>query len=176
MSKNDFPSFWMYDTGAESRAQTPGAGEDARVSLRTPLQAQLLILGEPALYTFHQCPIGVFQVAVPHWVLLSASLVFRFSGSLQFGPQAEVASEAALPQGLHGCGQRSISESWHSFYNYHFQHLLRHFSGAQVRLWYVSIISLSLCNRYGGSDPVTYTESIPECPLHSGSAPIRMKI
>lgn len=56
----------MYDTGAESTAQTPGAGEDARVSLRTTLQAPLLILRDPALYTLYQCAIVVFQVAVPH--------------------------------------------------------------------------------------------------------------
>jgi hypothetical protein len=39
----------------------------------------------------------VFQVALPGWLPLSVSPIFRLSGSLQLGPHTEVASTAVQP-------------------------------------------------------------------------------
>lgn len=56
------------------------------------------------------------KTAVPYWLSLSASPISRFSGRLQFGPRAEVTSEAAQCLTLCRCSHHLVSEACHSSY------------------------------------------------------------
>lgn len=58
----------------------------------------------------------VFQVAVPIWLALSSSPIFRLSGSLQLDPYAEVVSMATWPDVYGGVCHRFVSEACHSYY------------------------------------------------------------
>lgn len=72
--------------------------------MRIPQQVCLLILGGVPFIPSISIPLVPnkhdFKVTVPNWLSLSVSPISRFSGRLQFGPHAEVASEAAWSHSL----------------------------------------------------------------------------